>query len=223
MRSLGLDDAGGPLTVLLLGAHADDIEIGCGGTVLEIAASRPGSRFHWVVLSARGPRRDEARAAADAFLHRAGQRQLVLEEFRDGFFPYQGAEIKQLFERLRGELSPDLILTHCRGDLHQDHRLVNELTWQSFRDHLILEYEVPKYDADLGQPNLFVPLARATAEAKARILLESFASQRDKHWFTADTFLSLLRLRGIESRSPSGYAEAFFARKLPLHFGARQE
>jgi LmbE family N-acetylglucosaminyl deacetylase len=208
-----------PLTVLCLGAHADDIEVGCGGTVLEITARRPGSLFHWVVLCARGQRRKEASASAEFFLKQAGTRSLTFEDFRDGFLPYEGARVKEFFERIKGEVQPDLVLTHCRGDLHQDHRLVNELTWNTFRDHLILEYEIPKYDGDLGQPNVFVPISRASAAAKAEGIVEHFASQQGKHWFGEETFLALLRLRGIEARAPSGYAEAFYGRKIPLSFG----
>jgi LmbE family N-acetylglucosaminyl deacetylase len=210
-------DAGRPLSVLCIGAHSDDIEIGCGGTVLDLAAGRP-TRFHWVVLSAPGERRKEAQRAAEGFLARAAERTIVLREFRDGFFPYQGGEIKEFFEVLKTQVAPDLVLTHCRDDLHQDHRLVNELTWNTFRDHLILEFEIPKFDGDLGRPNVYVPLSRATAEAKARALLEYFGGQRGKHWFTEETFLALLRLRGVEARAPGGYAEAFYGRKLPLRF-----
>jgi len=206
-----------------LGAHADDIEVGCGGTVLELAARRPGSRFHWVVFSALGQRRGEAGASAEFFLKHAGPRSLALGDFRDGFLPYEGTRVKEFFERLKGEVQPDLVLTHCRGDLHQDHRLVNELTWNTFRDHLILEYEIPKYDGDFGQPNVFVPISRANAAAKVEGILEHFVSQQGKHWFTDETFLAVLRLRGIEARAPSGYAEAFFGRKVPLSFGALEK
>ena len=217
MLSLPLPrDAGEPLRVLCLGAHADDIEIGCGGTVLALAEAHPGTRFHWVVLSAEGARAAEAAASADDFLAKAGERRVVLERFRDGFFPWQGSALKERFERLKGEVAPHLVLTHTRRDLHQDHRLVGELTWQTFRDHWILEYEIPKVDGDLGAPNCFVPLPAEVAERKVALLVRHFASQRSRDWFTPDTFRSLMRLRGVEARSASGLAEAFYAAKLAL-------
>jgi LmbE family N-acetylglucosaminyl deacetylase len=210
-----------PPRILCLGAHADDIEIGCGGTVLELVERYPAASFTWVVLSAGGERRREAAESADRFLAGAGAKAVVLRDFRDGFFPYCGAEIKGFFEELKAGPSPDLILTHHRGDLHQDHRLVCELTWNTFREHLILEYEIPKYDGDLGAPNAFVALAKRSCERKASYLLEHYASQRAKAWFSEETFLAVLRLRGIESRSGSGYAEGFYARKLRLRVGER--
>jgi len=217
---LGLEfDGDSALQILCLGAHADDIEIGCGGTVLQLAESLPNARFFWLVLSALGERRREAAESADHFLEKAGAKTVSLKDFRDGFFPYQGGEVKECFEELKRTVTPDLILTHHRGDLHQDHRLVNELTWNTFRDHLILEYEIPKYDGDLGAPNAFVSLARATCEKKVSYLLEHYASQRGRSWFTEETFLAILRLRGIEARSGSGYAEGFYGRKLGLRIG----
>jgi LmbE family N-acetylglucosaminyl deacetylase len=203
-----------PLEVLCLGAHADDIEIGCGGAVLEVMRSHPRARFHWVVLSAHDRRGPEAAECAARFLEGAAEKEVVIERFRDGFFPYQGGEIKEFFETLKSEVDPDLIFTHHRHDLHQDHRLVSELTWNTFRDHLILEFEIPKYDGDLGVPNLFFPLDSETCERKIRHILESFESQRQRSWFSEETFRSLLRLRGVESRAPSGYAEGFHARKV---------
>jgi LmbE family N-acetylglucosaminyl deacetylase len=203
----------GPLRVLALGSHADDIEIGCGGTFLALAARRE-LEVHWVVLSASEERAAEARRSAEAFLGGAS-RHVKVEGFRDAFFRY-GGEVKEYFEALKGEVSPDLILTHHGSDLHQDHRLVAELTWNTFRNHLILEYEVPKYDGDLGSPNVFVHLDEAAARRKAALLLDWFPSQRSEPWFTEDLFLGLMRLRGMESASPSGYAEAFYARKLVL-------
>lgn len=202
--------------ILCLGAHADDIEIGCGGTVLGLLEANPQATVHWVVFSADGERRTEARRSADWFLHNAPSRTVVVHQFRDGFFPYVGASIKESFERLKHEVSPDLILTHHRHDLHQDHRLISELTWNTFRDHLILEYEVPKYDGDLGTPNLFVPLAERTCQTKIQLILESFVSQRQKPWFDEATFLALLRLRGMECNAASRYAEAFYCRKIVL-------
>ena len=208
--------AGADLRVLFLGAHSDDIEIGCGGTILRLAAERPGLSVHWVVLSATPERAGEARAAAAEFLagFRNGAHVDVLS-FQDGYFPSQHAEIKRRFEALKS-IEPDLVVTHCRGDLHQDHRVANELTWNTFRDHAILEYEVPKYDADLGQPNVFMALDEATARRKVALLGKHFASQRAKPWFDEDLFLGLMRLRGSECRAPGRYAEAFYGRKVML-------
>jgi LmbE family N-acetylglucosaminyl deacetylase len=209
-------EPGDGLRVLCLGAHGDDIELGCGGTMLRLAAEHPGLSVCWVVLSASGPRRGEAVASAAEFLRGAAETRVVVKEFRDGFFPYVGGEIKGYFEQLKREVDPDLILTHCRHDLHQDHRLVCELTWNTFRDHLILEYEIAKYDGDLGSPNLFVDLDEAFCHKKGQLLRRHFGSQRDKDWFAEDTFLALARLRGVESRAPSRYAEAFYCRKVIL-------
>jgi LmbE family N-acetylglucosaminyl deacetylase len=202
----------GPLRVLVIGSHADDIEIGCGGTLLRLAAERE-LEVHWVVLSGSEERAAEARRSAEAFLAGATF-ELDVQGFRDAFFRY-GGEVKEFFESLK-PVGPDLILTHHDSDLHQDHRLVAELTWNTFRDHLILEYEIPKYDGDLGSPNVFVHLDEETARRKAALLVEFFPSQRGKPWFTEDLFLSLMRLRGMEAASPSGYAEGFYGRKVTL-------
>lgn len=199
--------------VLVVGCHSDDIEIGCGATLLTLARSFPELEVTWVVLGAEGVRADEARASADLFLTGVARRNVVVHGFRDGFFPYAGAEIKEAFEQLK-HLGPDLILTHTRDDYHQDHRLACELTWNTFRDHLVLEYEIPKYDGDLGRPNVFIPVPEERAREKARLLMEGFATQRGKDWFDEEVFLGLMRIRGVESRSPSGYAEAFTSRKL---------
>lgn len=206
--------AGRPLNVLCLGCHSDDIEIGCGGTILRLAHEYPGSVFHWVVFSAIGARESEARRAAELF---AGSniRGPVLKQFRDGFMPFSGAEIKDVFESLK-PISPDLVLTHYRHDAHQDHRLVADLTWNTFRDHLILQYEIPKWDGDMGQPNFYVPLDAEECDKKVHYLMEAFGSQRSKRWFDENTFRGLMRLRGMECNSASGYAEAFYARKLVL-------
>ena len=210
--------AGAPLErVLAIGCHADDIEIGCGGTLLTLVGANPGLDVTWLVLSAGGDRGTEARSSAGAFL--AGlddPPRLLLEEFRDGFFPYLGGEVKDRFELLKGEVDPQLVLTHLGTDLHQDHRLVCELTWNTFRDHLILEYEIPKYDGDLASPNLYVPLAPEVARRKVELLLEHYASQRSKHWFSEDLFNGLMRIRGMEANSPTRLAEAFRCRKLVL-------
>jgi LmbE family N-acetylglucosaminyl deacetylase len=203
------------IQVLCLGAHSDDIEIGCGGTVLSFKSVLPQVKFHWVVFSASGIRGSEAATSADLFT--AGcAREIFLKEYRDGFLPYHGAEVKEFFEEVKTRVNPDLIFTHWRGDAHQDHRLVSELTWNTFRDHLILEYEIPKYDGDMGQPGVFVPLQDETCRAKIQNIVETFQSQHGKRWFERDTFLSLMRLRGMESNAPSGYAEAFHCRKKVL-------
>jgi LmbE family N-acetylglucosaminyl deacetylase len=207
---LKLDLGASRLRVLAIGSHADDIEIGCGGTLLRLAQELETLELHWVVLSADGERADEARAGAAAF----GAEAEVLG-FRDAFFRY-GGEVKEFFEELKGRFDPDLVLTHHDADRHQDHRLVAELTWNTFRDHLILEYEIPKYDGDLGSPNAFFHLTEEVARRKVELLLDAFPSQRDKRWFTEDLFRGLMRVRGMESNSPSGYAEGFYARKVSL-------
>ncbi len=238
-----------PLRLLVVGAHADDIEIGCGGTVIALLERHPGAQVRWVVLSGRGPRAGEARRSAAAFLGggvggagggtgtgatrrtkqardaRRGERgaraagarrhRVEVRSFRDGFLPYDGAKVKAFFETLK-PFEPDLVLTHMRDDLHQDHRLACELTWNTFRRHAILEYEVPKYDGDLGAPNVFVPLTEGQARAKLDLVAEHFRSQRGKHWFQRENFEALLRLRGMECRAPSGLAEAFHGRKIVL-------
>jgi LmbE family N-acetylglucosaminyl deacetylase len=204
------------LQVLCLGSHSDDIEIGCGGTILWLAEQFPGSSFHWVVLSAVGVREAEAQRAASLFAGAVGLKAPMFKQFPDGFLPFVGAEVKAVFEDLKQKVSPDIIFTHQRNDVHQDHRLVAELTWNTFRDHLILEYEIPKYDGDLGQPNVFVPLAQEHSQRKVRYLMEAFPSQRSKHWFEESTFFAMMRLRGMECNAPSGHAEAFYSRKLVL-------
>jgi LmbE family N-acetylglucosaminyl deacetylase len=205
-------------TVLCLGAHSDDIEIGCGGTLLQLLAALPGRvRVHWVVLSATPERAEEARGSAACFLAEAGRSQVRCEAFRDGYFPYVGGDIKDFLESLKRELpAPDLVFTHYRDDRHQDHRVVSDLAWNTYRDHLVLEYEIPKYDGDMGRPNAFVPLRSATCRRKVDLLLEHFPSQHDHRWFTRSTFEALMRLRGVECNAPSGYAEAFYARKVVL-------
>jgi LmbE family N-acetylglucosaminyl deacetylase len=211
-----------PVSILCLGAHADDIEIGCGGSVLLLKNALPQVRFHWVILSSSGCRRQEAERAAQLFT--AGSETVIaLKDYRDGFLPYDGREVKEFFEELKGQVNPDLIFTHWQGDAHQDHRLVSELTWNTFRNHLILEYEVPKYDGDMGRPNLFVPLEDPLYKRKIDLLLEAFESQHAKRWFDRSTFLGLMRLRGMEANSPSGYAEAFHARKVIIHSSPDRE
>jgi len=205
-----------PQKILCLGAHCDDIEIGCGGTLLRLLEERPGFDVRWTVFSSDVRRAAETRASARRYLGREPDKCVTLFEFRDGFLPYQGAEVKQEFERLKAEFAPDVIFTHYRNDLHQDHRLVSELTWNTFRGPLILEYEIPKWDGDLGQPNAFVPLAERHVQEKTDILLSEYGTQKGRAWFEPETFRSLARLRGIEAASPERYAEAFYARKLVL-------
>ena len=202
--------------VLCLGAHCDDIEIGCGGTLLRWLEERPDLDVRWVVFSSTPRRAAETRASAQRFLGREPEKCLTLAEFRDGFMPYQGGEVKQEFERLKAEFAPDVILTHYRHDGHQDHRLVSELTWNTFRGPLILEYEIPKWDGDLGQPNAFVPLAESHVARKIEILMAAYETQLGRAWFEPETFRSLLRLRGMEAAAPERYAEAFYARKIVL-------
>jgi LmbE family N-acetylglucosaminyl deacetylase len=216
MLSLNLpSDAASALKVLCLGAHSDDIEIGCGGTILRLAGQYPNAVFQWVVFSAVGVRAAEAKRSAELFAGKTALRGPLLKGFQDGFMPFVGSEVKATFEELKAT-SPDLIFTHNRHDAHQDHRLLAELTWNTFRDHFILEYEIPKYDGDLGQPNLFVPLESELCDKKVRYILETFQSQQNKRWFRQDTFFSLMRLRGMECNAPSGYAEAFHIRKVTI-------
>ena len=205
-----------PARILAIGAHPDDIEIGCGGTILKLIEQGAVAEVHWVVLSGEGERAEEARASAKAMLGDLGRIEIDVCDFADGFFPYEGKRIKGFFEGLKAELAPDVIFTHQRSDLHQDHRTTCELTWNTFRDHLILEYEVPKYDGDMSAPNAFVPIPENLGRRKIDHLMEYFGSQRSKHWFQEDLFSGLLRLRGMECNSPSSYAEAFFCRKAVL-------
>ena len=204
------------LKILCLGSHSDDIEIGCGGTILRLAEQYPGCVFHWVVFSASGAREAEAQRAAALFTGSASLKGPLLKGFPDGFMPFVGAEVKAMFEQLKQSISPGLIFTHNRKDAHQDHRLIAELTWNTFRDHLILEYEIPKYDGDLGQPSVYVPLTQETCQKKMSFIMDAFQSQRSKQWFEESTFMALMRLRGMECNAPSGYAEAFYGRKLVL-------
>ncbi len=222
MLSLGLGaTASEPLRLLCLGAHCDDIEIGCGGTILQLAAARRKVEISWVVFSSNEQRKQEAMKSAHAFLDNVTNSKVVIHVLRDGFFPYVGVELKEHFEQLKTEFSPELILTHYRQDLHQDHRLVSELTWNTFRNHLILEYEIPKYDGDFGSPNFFVPLDESICQRKIDYILDAFSSQREKHWFSRDLFSSILRLRGMEANASSGYAEGFYSRKAVLGMEVR--
>jgi LmbE family N-acetylglucosaminyl deacetylase len=201
--------------VLCLGAHCDDVEIGCGGTLAELGKRLPGARFQWLVLSADDLREAETRDAA-ARIHGAAACEVEVARFRGSYFPAHIAELKDRFEALKARVSPDLIFTHRLEDRHQDHRTVAELTWNTFRSHTILEYEIPKYEGDLGQPNLYVPLPRAAVDEKIEMLMKCFPSQRQRSWFSEDLFRGHLRLRGVECNAPSGFAEALYARKLVL-------
>jgi LmbE family N-acetylglucosaminyl deacetylase len=214
MLSLNLP-ASGPLKVLCLGAHCDDIEIGCAGTLMTLQERHPATSFEWVVFTSENERANESRKAADA-IHRGATFKIDVLGFRTSYLPFQGAEVKDAFEAIKMRVQPDLIFTHFLGDRHQDHRIVAELTWNTFRDHLVLEYEIPKYEGDLGHPNLFVPLSESVAARKLDMLMDCFPSQRTRSWFDRDLFHAHMRLRGIECNAPSGQAEAFHARKFCL-------
>lgn len=205
--------------ILCLGAHSDDIEIGCGGTLLKLAAHASNVIIRWVVFSANDERRQEAHDSATAFLANVANSTIVLHSFRDGFLPYAGIELKECFEQLKHDFSPNLIFTHYRDDLHQDHRTISELTWNTFRNHFILEYEIPKYDGDFGSPNVFISLDESICQRKIQYIYEYFKTQREKHWFSHELFSAVLRLRGMEANATSGYAEAFYGRKLLLDLG----
>ena len=207
----------GPLrTILCLGAHADDIEIGCGGTLLRLREEYPDVQIHWVVFSGDSVRAAEARGSGRRFLGAAAADRVQLLPFRDRYFPTQWEEIKDHFDAIRRDTAPELIFTHRRDDAHQDHRVVSELTWCAFRNHWILEYEIPKFEGDLGNPNVLVPLSAELADRKANWIFQEFPSQQTKSWFTAETFLALARIRGIEAAAAEGYAEGFYSRKLVL-------
>jgi LmbE family N-acetylglucosaminyl deacetylase len=214
MLRLGLlSGPDGPRRILALGAHADDIEIGCGGTMLRLAAERPEAEVLWVVLAANEERAREAESSAAAFLQGFARSRLVVKHHRDGFLPYSGAAVKDDVEAVKREFSPDLVFTHSLADRHQDHRLVADLTWNTWRNHLILEYEIPKYDGDFGTPNLYAPLPAATVDRKIALVLEHFRSQAGKHWLTPDLIRSVARIRGMECVAPEAFAEAFTCRK----------
>jgi LmbE family N-acetylglucosaminyl deacetylase len=205
-----------PLKILCVGAHSDDIEIGCGGTILRLLSEFDDVEVDWVVLGSSGQRDEEAFSSANKFLGNAKRKEIIIKNFKESYFPYMGGEVKAFLEELKNLVSPDIIFTHFGRDLHQDHRLISELTWNTFRDHFILEYEVIKYDGDLGAPNFFVHISEAICQKKVGIIMDSFKSQGEKDWFTADAFFSVLRIRGIESKAPEKYAEAFYCRKLVL-------
>lgn len=206
----------GPLRILCLGAHSDDIEIGCGGTILQLLRTRRNMDFRWVVFSSGAEREVEARRSAGLFLKGAARKEVTVLDFRNSFFPSEFVQIKKFFENLKSGWAPDFILTHTRDDLHQDHRVINQLTWNTWRNHFILEYEIPKYDGDLGRPNFFVPFDLTVASMKIKYLMSCFKTQNNKHWFTEDTFHGLMRIRGVEANSPGRFAEGYHARKVVL-------
>jgi LmbE family N-acetylglucosaminyl deacetylase len=208
-----------PRKILCLGAHSDDIEIGAGGTVLQLLSGNRNLEVVWVVFSAAGSEREqEAHRSAGLFLDGVKQQEVIVKDFRDGFFPYDGGKVKEFFEELKRRVSPDLIFTHYRDDRHQDHRTICELTWNTWRNHMILEYEIPKYDGDLGSPNFFVPLPREICDRKIKQICTVFQTQGNKAWLTEDTFQAILRLRGVECAAPGKYAEAFYCRKMVCNF-----
>ncbi len=216
MMNLAFPNGNRPFHILCFGAHCDDIEIGCGATLLKLVAEHPLLSVTWVVFSSNETRAAEARESCHRFLGDSISRDVIIFDFRNGYFPYSGAEIKDSFEKLKTSVEADLVFTHYEHDRHQDHRIISELTWNTFRDHWILEYEIPKYDGGLGSPNCFVPARRSDVDRKADILLECFASQVNRPWFSRSTFDAMTRLRGIECSSESGHAEAFYARKTVL-------
>ncbi len=218
MLTLSLTAGREPLrSLLVIGCHPDDVEIGCGGTILTLTRALPDLEVTWVVLAAASKERElEARTSADAFLRAAGAADVRIHGLQDGYLPYVGGAVKDVFEELKSTIDPQLVLTHTRDDFHQDHRLACELTWNTFRNHLVLEYEVPKTDGDLGRPNVFVPLTESVASEKVDLLHRHFPSQVEKHWFDEDTFRGLMRLRGMEANAPERFAEAFFARKVSV-------
>ena len=217
MLSLNLSGGtDGSINILCLGAHSDDIEIGCGGTILKLLRDHSNVQVHWVVFSGEGERADEALGSANDLLAYTLEKRIVVRDYKTSYFPYCGNDIKDCFEEIKKEFTPDIIFTHFRHDLHQDNRIINELTWNTFRNHFILEYEIFKYDGDIGQPNFFVHLDEELCRKKVAIIMKNFKSQSHRSWFTEDAFYSLLRLRGIESNSPGRYSEAYYCRKAVL-------
>lgn len=213
---LNIDFSTSPKSILLIGAHCDDIEIGCGGTVLHLVERYPEAHFEWIVFSSSPIRAQEAATSAEDLLINAGSKNIRIQNFRNGYFPYIGAQIKDYFELIKSTINPDLIFTHHLDDRHQDHRTLAELTWNTFRDHLIFEYEIPKYDGGLRSPNFFVPVSQINANKKISMLMNYFVTEATKPWFTTETFAAMLRLRGIESNSPTGLAEGYYCRKMSI-------
>ena len=202
--------------ILCFGAHPDDIEIGCGGTILKFIRESPKAQFRWIIFSGNKIRQREAKESASNLLNEIESKQIDIHDFRESYFPFVGANIKDCFERIKDEFNPDIIFTHYANDAHQDHMLISKLTWNTFRNHFIIEYEIPKYDGDLGAPNLYVYLEDSLVKRKIDCLCAFFQSQKEKIWFSEENFRSILRIRGIECNSPSKYAEAFYCRKLVL-------
>jgi LmbE family N-acetylglucosaminyl deacetylase len=200
--------------ILCLGAHSDDIEIGCGGTILRIIEEYPQAQFYWVVFSAENQRGEEAHKSAERFLNNVDAKVVVVQEFKDSYFPFIGGSIKDYFNRLKKEFKPDLIFTHFKNDAHQDHRLIGELTWNAYRNNFIIEYEIAKYDGDLGTPNFYVHLKESIVKEKIANICAIFNSQARKEWFGEESFRAIMRIRGLESNSPSKYSEAFYCRKV---------
>jgi LmbE family N-acetylglucosaminyl deacetylase len=215
MLPVSLGKQGEKLRLLCVGAHCDDIEIGCGGTVMRLGEEYRIDHVKWLILTSNAERSVEARMSADHFLKNFKSKEVLIRDYKDGHLPFAASDVKALFEDLKS-FEPDLILTHYRGDLHQDHRLLSDLSWNTFRDHMILEYEIPKYDGDLGHPNFFVSLTEEMVEKKVQSIMNFFPSQAPKPWFDRETFYSLLRLRGMESASKTRYAEAFYFRKAVM-------
>ena len=212
MQGLRLTNSNDPPRILCLGAHSDDIEIGCGGTILELLRAYPQAAVCWAVFGATGNREVEARKSASRFLGEIDHTEIQIEAYPNSYFPEHWTAIKRTFECNLKPFEPTIVFTHYREDRHQDHRIVSDLTWNTFRDQLILEYEIPKFDGDLAQPNVFVPLPESTVDQKVNALIDVFGSQRSKHWFSEETFRGLMRLRGVESATP--FAEAFYGRKV---------
>lgn len=202
------------LNILCIGAHSDDIEIGCGGSILRLLSEYENTEVHWLVLGSTGRRDKEAVASANAFLTGAKRKNIIVKNFKNSYFPFVGEEIKNYFENIKNKVSPDIIFTHYRHDLHQDHRVTSELTRNTFRNHMILEYEIIKYDGDIGSPNLFIHLDEEICQKKVNMIMKYFKTQRNKDWFTTDVFFSMLRIRGLESKAPDKYAEGFYCNKL---------
>jgi len=200
--------------ILCLGAHSDDIEIGAGGTLLKLVAQTSNLEVWWVVFSAWGLRAEEADRSAEEFLSGVARKQVKIGSFRESYFPSEWPAIKDWFEEIKAKFDPEVVFTHYRDDRHQDHRVLSDLAWNTFRNHLIFEYEILKYDGDLGSPNAFIPLSEELCARKIELLLKHFKSQSTRHWFTSDIFEAMHRIRGVECASATGRAEAFYCRKI---------
>ena len=218
MINLSINSLQKPLRLLCLGAHSDDIEIGCGATILDLLNKNPNAEVWWIVFSANEKRRHEAIRSAKYFLRNASEKRIIIKDFRESYFPYNGDKIKNYFEELKDNYDPNIIFSHYRNDLHQDHNLICQLTYNTFRDHLILEYEIIKYDGDFGNPNIFVPLNVKTIDSKIGAIIKYFKSQKSRQWFSEDIFYSISKLRGIEINAESGYAESFYCRKMSFAY-----